>query len=1053
MQCPECQFENPEDSNFCLECGQKLEQKCPQCEKPLPFGAKFCNGCGYKLTKKSAPLPEALSFEEKLEKIQKYLPEGLTEKILSKRDRIEGERKQVTVMFCDMEGFTRLSEKLGPEDIYTIMDKVYEILIHKVHDYEGTVNEMTGDGIMALFGAPIALEDAPQRAIRSSLSIHREMAKFYDGLKQERADIPPLKMRIGIHTGPVVVGTLGNDLRVEFKAVGDTVNLASRLENLAEAGTTYVTEKTFKITEGFFRFEALGKKKIRGKEEPVNTYRVIAASSRRTRFDVGAEQGLTRFVGRGRELELLLDGFERSKKGHGQAFSIVSEAGLGKSRLLYELRKAVVNEDVTFLEGKCLSYSKKTAYHPITDVLKSTFDIQERDGDFEIIEKVKRGLKILGTDESSSLPFLLELLSVKDSGIENINMSPESKKDRTMEALKRITLQGAEIRPLIMAFEDLHWSDKSSEEYLKNLLDSISGTRVFLVFTYRPEFAPTWGARSYHSQINLNRLSNRESFFVVSHLLGTDNIDKNLEELILEKSEGVPLFIEEFVKSLNDLKIIKQKKGKYLLAENNQKVTVPSTIQDVIATRIDALPEGAKNILQVGSVIEREFSYLLLQKVTGFSDSELKAALFSIKDSELLYERGIYRESIYVFKHALTRDVVYDSILTERKKRLHLDIGNAIEDLYKENIDEYYENLAEHHLKGKNYVKAAEYFKLAGKKAGKAASFAEALSLGKKLLTCLEKMPQTDDIEKKMIDARTTFAFYIVQQQYYAKVKSIIDPIVQLALKHEYKKGLTQIYTLMGIHCYYSEENHPKAIEYFEKAIKIAEETNNFTSLLFANHFMGHVFADDCEFGKGLSCIKKALGIVEMADVLWSIAMHKACIAFFIYCSQGRIDIAYTKISEALSLAEESGDISSKAEAYTNYGACCYYKGYLDSAEEHLLIGKELSERANLIGHAFMANYYLGDVCQFKDKFGKAEEYYKKAIELFEGKENSMLGYIHALLGDSCVALKKLEDAEQAYRKSIELDPAYAPAYDQLAEVLSAQGKEAEAIECLKNKP
>jgi len=297
MQCPQCQFENPENSNFCLECGQKFERKCPQCEKTLPASAKFCNGCGRKLTTKPTPFPKKLSFDEQIEKIQRYLPKNLPEKILSQKDRIEGERKQVTVMFCDMEGYTTLSEKLGIEGVYEIMEQVYEILIHKVHAYEGTVNEFTGDGIMALFGAPIALEDAPQRAIRSSLAIHRETTKFYDRIKKENDYISPLKMRIGIHTGPVVVGSLGNDLRVESKAVGDTVNLASRMEGLAEPGTTYITESTFKFTEGFFRFEALGERKVKGKNEPVKIYRVIVPSSRRTRFDVTAERGLTAFVG------------------------------------------------------------------------------------------------------------------------------------------------------------------------------------------------------------------------------------------------------------------------------------------------------------------------------------------------------------------------------------------------------------------------------------------------------------------------------------------------------------------------------------------------------------------------------------------------------------------------------------------------------------------------------------------------------------------------------------------------------------------------------------
>ena len=397
MKCPNCQFDNPDTQKFCGKCGAKQEKICSKCGCNNPPQYEFCGECGHNLTLPSELLPKDLSFNEKLDKIQRYLPKGLTEKILAQKDRIEGERKQVTVMFCDMEGFTRLSESLGPEEAYRIMDQVYEILIHKVHDYEGTVNEMTGDGIMALFGAPIALEDAPQRAIRSAYSIHREMVRFSEKMKQEQSGILPVKMRVGIHTGPVVVGTLGNNLRVEFKAVGDTVNLASRVESLTEPGATNVTEDVFRLTEGFFRFEALGKKEVKGKQEPVSVYRVIAPSTRRTRFDVSAERGVTPFVGRERELELLLDCFERSKGGRGQAISIVADAGIGKSRLLYEFRKAVSNEDVTLVEGRCLSYSRGVAYHLHIDLLKANFDIREGDGDSVITEKVQEGLRILGT--------------------------------------------------------------------------------------------------------------------------------------------------------------------------------------------------------------------------------------------------------------------------------------------------------------------------------------------------------------------------------------------------------------------------------------------------------------------------------------------------------------------------------------------------------------------------------------------------------------------------------------------------------------------------------
>jgi len=742
MKCPECQTKNPDRAKFCIECGNPMEFHCPECGAKTPAEGKFCIECGHNLISGSEPTPKDLSFDEKLVKIQRYLPKGLTEKILAQRDKIEGERKQVTVMFCDMEGFTALVENLGPEEAYSIMDQVYEILIHMVHDYEGTVNEMTGDGIMAIFGAPIALEDAPQRAIRSAYSIHREMTKFSDKIRKEKEGTPPLKMRIGIHTGPVVVGTLGNDLRVEFKAVGDTVNLASRMEGLAEPGATYVSEDTFKLTEGFFRFEALGEKEIRGKKESVNVYRVIAPSTRRTRFDVSAERGLTPFVGRGRELELLLDAFERVKAGRGQAFSIMAEAGVGKSRLLYEFRKAVSSEDVTFLEAKCLSYSRGVAYHLPVDSLKANFDIREIDGDTQITEKVKKGLQISDVDESLTLPYFLELLSVKDSGIDKIVMSPEAKKDRILEAFKQIVLKGSEIRPLVLAYEDLHWADKSSEDVLKYVFESIAGARVLMIFTYRPEFVHTWGGRSYHNQVNLNRLSNRESLAMVSHLLSTADVDRDLEELILEKTEGVPFYIEEFIKSLQNIKALERKGSRYHLAKDIQDLAIPSTIQDVIMARVDSLPDEVKGVLQIGSVIGREFNHDLIKKLISLSEVELLSYLSALKDSELIYERGILPHSTYIFKHALTQDVVYDSILTRRRKQIHEEVGKAIEYLYKMRLEEFYEMLAHHYTEAGLSKKAIGYRQRAGKRANERSAYQEAISHLTTGFTLLQTLPE-----------------------------------------------------------------------------------------------------------------------------------------------------------------------------------------------------------------------------------------------------------------------------------------------------------------------
>jgi len=988
MKCPKCQFNNREEAKFCKECGNKLELACPQCGNMNPPGSKFCDECGHDLTVAAAPIVKPLSFDEKLEKLQRYLPGDLTEKILAQKGKIEGERRQVTVMFCDLKGFTPLSEKLGEEKAYSIIDELFEMMVHKVHEYGGTVNKGTGDGIMALFGAPIAVEDAPQRAIRSALAIQREMTTFSHKLKEEN-EAPPIKMRVGIHTGHVVVGTIGNDLRVEFTALGDTVNLAARMEGLADPGTVYVTEDTFKLTEGIFRFEALGERQVKGKEQPVKAYRVIAPSTSRTRFDVSAERGLTPFVGRDKELELLLDGLERAKAGRGQAFSIIGEAGVGKSRFLYEFRKAIGSEDVNFLEGKCLSYSQNVSYHPVTDLLKSNFDIREGDEDYHIRDKVKKGLKQLGVDETSTLPYLLELLSVKDSGIDKIPMSPEGKKDRMIEAIRRIVLKGSEISPLILAIEDLHWVDRSSEEALKYLLESIPGARILLIFTYRPEFMHTWGSRSYHSQVTLNRLSNRESLAMITHILGTEEIEAALEELVLEKTEGVPFFIEEFIKSLKDLKIIEKKDGVYHLTRDIQDVTIPGTIQDMIMARVDALPDAARRVLQTGSAIEREFSHALIKRVTGLPEKELLSHLSLLKDAELLYERGIYPHSTYIFRHALTREVVYSSILADRKKKLHLGIGDAIEDIYKDNLDENYGALAEHYVSGENYKKGSEYCRQAEKKSMVTGSINDAIAYGEKRVACLERLPYTGEEEKRIIDARVSLGLYYIQINRHVKAKEAVEPVIELASQRNYKRRISQIYTILGTYSYLVEEDFPKAFKYLEDAFTIAEELNDALSLVMAAYWLGWALTLDCEYEKASYYLDKALDFSIAANALWSIAIFKSVISVFLYDFQGKVDLGHRTSDEALRIAEESGDPYSKATAHTSYGCSCYFKGLLDEAEQHLSKACEFCERVNWFSWHALANLYLGLVYFDRRQYRKAKDCYSKAIYLYES--NSFL--------------------------------------------------------------
>ena len=633
------------------------------------------------------------------------------------------------------------------------------------------------------------------------------------------------------------------------------------------------------------------------------------------------------------------------------------------------------------IEGKCLSYSRGVAYHPIIDILKSIFDIRDDDGDLEVREKVKRQLKVYGVDEASTLPYLLELLPVKESGIDKIPMSPEGRKNRIIEALKRIVLKGSEVRPLIMAVEDLHWIDKSSEDAFKDLLDSIAGARVFLIFTYRPEFVHAWGGKSFHSQVNLNRLSNRESLAMASHLLGTGDMDGNVEQFILEKTEGVPFFIEEFIKSIKDLKIIEEKDNKYHMAKDIRDLTIPSTIQDVIMARVDSLPEGAKDLLQTGSVIEREFSYELLKRITGFSEQTLLSHLSALRDSELVYERGIFPQSTHIFKHALTRDVVYDSILTKRKKELHDEIGQSVEELYKDNINEHYEVLAEHYIASENYVKAAVYSKLSAKKAEKAASINDAVTYAKKRVESIEKLPRADNVAQQLIDARTILGLYMSQLGSFAEAQKAIDPIFDLALKYDNKRRLSQLYTIVGTYNNFIEEDYLEASKHLERALKISEEINDIVSFVFANYLLGMALSTNCEFERAYSHINKALEINEAVNNLWGISSMKSLISM-VYFWHGKIDLAYQFSHEALQIAEESGDTYSKAFSYTGHGISCYGKGFLEEAVRNLLKGAEFCGRINNPLWNSIARYNLGDAYFDLGEYQESQNYYNEAVSI-----------------------------------------------------------------------
>ena len=719
MRCLSCQFENPPAMKFCGQCGTQLAQLCPRCGAENQPTFKFCGQCGTALTAPSPPGADTAGDSAQLSrppeaKRQGYTPPHLAEKILRSRSALEGERRQVTVLFADMAGFTTLAEKLDPEEVHQIIDRCFELITAEVHRFEGTINQYTGDGVMALFGAPVAHEDSPRRAVHAALGMQRALRAYGEELQAQRG--LALQMRLGLNTGLVVVGKIGDDLRMDYTAVGDTTNLAARLQQMARPGSVLVSEATHRAVGGFFETLDLGEMPVKG-HTPVRAFEVLRPRGRRMRFDVAVERGLTPLVGRERELGLLLDRFSEVKAGRGQVVFITGEAGIGKSRLVLECRRALAaaGDTVTWLEGRCISFGESIPFLPIIDQLRENFGIQEFDGEPEIIAKIEHGMRRMGEVEAH-IPAMRYLLSVDPGDPAFAAMEAVARRRKIFDAVRALTLRGARLRPLVLVVEDLHWIDTSSEEFLSSLMDAVAAVPLLLILTYRVEYTPPFGSRSFYTTLTLHSLSEAETVAMASRVLGTAQFPQELHTALMEKAEGVPLFIEEVTKTLLDLGVLERENGNYRLVKSLAEVSVPDTIQGIIMARLDRLGEDGKRTVQLASVIGRQFLVRLLERIAGLT-GQLEGLLQELKTLEIIYELGLLPEPAYIFKHAVIQDVAYHSLLVQRRKELHRAVGYAIEELYPDRLANHYEELAHHFVQGEAWEKAFDYLVLAGDKA------------------------------------------------------------------------------------------------------------------------------------------------------------------------------------------------------------------------------------------------------------------------------------------------------------------------------------------------
>jgi class 3 adenylate cyclase/pimeloyl-ACP methyl ester carboxylesterase len=665
-----------------------------------------------------------------------YTPQYLTEKILTSRSALEGERKQVTVLFVDVSGFTSLSEKLDPEDVHQLMERAFELMLDEVHRYEGTVNQFLGDGIMALFGAPIAHEDHPVRAVYAALGMQRALATYHDQLHAQRGI--HFQVRLGLNTGAVVVGKIGDNLRMDYTAVGDTTNLASRLEKLAESGGILVGEATAKAVEAYFHLQPLGEVTVKGKVEPVRPYCVQGSRGVRSRLEAVTERGLTPLVGRDRELALLQDRFAEVQSGRGQAVFVYGEAGIGKSRLLLEFRRRVEAMGVRWLVGRCVSYGRSMAYLPMLNVVRELTDIQEADDVGTILRKIDTGIGGVGEQVAWTVPFVRTLLSLDPGDPDVAALTPIHRRGRVAEALRVLLLDVSQHQPVVLFVEDLHWIDAHSEEIVHLLLEGVAAAPVLVLLTHRPGYTPLFGDQTYYTRVTLHRLSDTQIVAMIEGVLQSAGVPAEVLDLIARRAEGNPLFIEELCKSLLEDGTLQRTNGGYCLTHMPDQMAIPGTIQDVIMARIDRLPETSKAALQIASVIGREFTARLIERVSSMQ-REAPHALGELRAVELIYEKSIFPELSYMFKHALTHDVAYESLLRQHRKDLHRRVGEVIEELYAERLPEFYETLAWHYGQGEVWPKAVEYLLKAADQARSRFAYAEAVRYCEEAIDILER--------------------------------------------------------------------------------------------------------------------------------------------------------------------------------------------------------------------------------------------------------------------------------------------------------------------------
>ncbi len=1010
MNCPRCGTANSAGRRFCAECGSPLALACSSCGFSNEPAVKFCGGCGVALGVSPAVQGPRFAAPEA------YTPKHLAEKILTSKAALEGERKQVTVLFADVSGFTSLAEALDPEEVHSLMSQAFERMLAEIHRYEGTVNQFLGDGLMALFGAPVAHEDHARRAALAALGMQAALAVYREELSRARSI--DFRVRLGLNTGLVVVGAIGDNLRMDYTAVGDTTNVAARMQQTAQPGQIVVADATRRLIDTWFELEPLGAVAVKNRAEPVTAWSLL--HRRRT----GVDRHPSPLVGRDDALSVLERAAEVARTGRGRAVYVVGEPGIGKSRLLLELRHRL-GASMTWIEGRCLSFGQSTPFLPLADTLRQLFGIADTDSEPQAIEKITHELDRLGERAGGLGPYVRFALALDPGDPAVPAMDPAERLGRLLTATTSVYRLKSQLTPMVLVIEDLHWIDVASENYIKTVVDDVAGLALLLILTWRPSYRPPFNEHTYVSRLVLEPLADNDALALVRSTLGIADLPDDLASIIARKAEGNPFFLEEIGRALLETGAARTEEGRLTLRRPASAILVPDRVQDVIAARIDRLSEDQKRTVQTASVIGRAFALRLLRRVGDAAD-RVERAVAELKALEFVYEKAGLADLEYVFKHALTQDVAYESILLTRRRELHGRIGATIEELYADRLDERVEELAYHFTRGEVWEKAARYARQAGARATALCLDDKAEEFYEQAVLALDRLPETADTARLGIELRLAMRAPLWRRGHLDRLSARLKEVEVLATRHGETDRLDTVYSFLAQY-HWAKGEQREAIRYGDRCLEAAEHRNDLGLRVTGHYYLGWAHLALGDYPKALEHERAILALLEGPRATEQFGMSG--LPYCGACAQTASVLTETgDLAQALALldrgdrvAETAQHLYSTVPLSTVRGRALLELGRVTEALGVLERVVSVCREKQFVGQLMVA---LVTLSKAHSRLGRHDAAIAEAREAVRLKDEAKVPVIrgqHVLaIAEACLAAGRLDEAETAARESVE---------------------------------